>query len=242
MADAVLGMVPGGSAGVISCAADLGADPRRVAFAQYLRVAFIALTAPLIMQATSGVHPAPAGPPAFDHWVQQPRGISSVLILAGICLVGSRLGQRARLPAPTLLGPMALAVVVTFTHTWSGFAPAGPLQDLLFVVIGLEVGLQFTRSAIRGAVVVLPRLCLAIVTVSLVCAGLSWAAAAVAGLTFGEAYLATTPGGINAVLATAVTGHGNLALITTVQSLRLLLVLLLMPTLIRLLAARAAMR
>ncbi|MGV9638062.1 AbrB family transcriptional regulator [Nocardia rhamnosiphila] len=242
LVDAVLGMVPGGSGGIIACAHDLGADSRQVAFSQYLRVGLIALTAPLLVTAV-GAHgtasSSPVGWPAFTHWVQQPQGLSSVVVLAAICLLGIRLGERLKLPAPVLLGPMIAAAVVTLTDTWSGFAPAGPLEDVLFAVIGLEVGLRFTRPAIRGAAEILPRLITAVVGVGLLCAGLSWAVAATTGITFVEAYLATTPGGINAVLATAVSSHSDVPLISTVQSLRLFLVLLLIPPLVRWLHSRS---
>ncbi|MFB6718001.1 AbrB family transcriptional regulator [Streptomyces sp. NPDC056237] len=59
------------------------------------------------------------------------------------------------------------------------------------------------------------------------------ALAAAVGISFNDAYLATTPGGINAVLATAASLHSNAALISTSQSLRLLPVVMLTPLLIR---------
>ncbi|WP_051161599.1 AbrB family transcriptional regulator [Nocardia brevicatena] len=239
--DALLGMVPGGSGGIIACAHDLGADSRQVAFAQYLRVGLIALTAPLIVMAVGGRGAARSSSvewPAFAHWVQQPQGVRSVVVLAAICLLGIRLGERLRLPAPVLLGPMVAAAIVTLTDTWTGFAPAGPLEDMLFVVIGLEVGLRFTRPAIRGTARILPRLLTAIGAVYLLCTGLSWAAATVTGIPFVEAYLATTPGGINAVLATAVSSQSDVPLISAVQSFRLFLALLLIPPLVRWLGTR----
>jgi membrane AbrB-like protein len=45
---ALLGVVPGGSAAIVSCAEELKADARLVAFTQYLRVGLVATTAPLI--------------------------------------------------------------------------------------------------------------------------------------------------------------------------------------------------
>ncbi|MFJ4654254.1 AbrB family transcriptional regulator [Nocardia sp. NPDC088792] len=243
LVDAVLGMVPGGSAGIIACAHDLGADAGRVAFAQFLRVGAIALTAPLIVTMAgghSGGSSSSLGWPAFAHWVERPQGISSALVLVAVCLLGIRVGRLIKLPAPVLLGPMVVTAVVTMTGTWSGLAPAGPLKDALFVVVGLEIGLRFTRSAIRGVASVLPRLLVAITAVCLLCAGLAWVTAAITGLTFVEAYLATTPGGINAVLATAVASGSDVTLISTVQSMRLFFVLLALPPLIRWLGTRTA--
>jgi membrane AbrB-like protein len=132
-----------------------------------------------------------------------------------------------------LLGPMLLAIVVTFTHTWAGFAPAGPFQDVLFAVIGLEVGLRFTRGGVQHVRATLPYLLAAIVSVCLVCGALAWAFGALTGIGFVESYLATTPGGINAVLAAAVSTHCDVPLVSTVQSLRLFVVVLVVPPIIR---------
>jgi membrane AbrB-like protein len=246
MTDAALGMVPGGSAAIIACSDDLGADSRQVAFTQYLRVGMVALAAPLVAVALgSDVGPESDGEPAFGwpafgHLVEQPRGAASVLVLTAICLLGVRLGRRLRLPSPMVLGPMVLATVVTFTHTWAGFAPAGPFQDVLFAVIGLEVGLRFTRAGVRHVGAMLPYLLAAIVGMCLACAALAWLFGTLTGIGFVEAYLATTPGGINAVLATAVATHSDVPLVSTVQSLRLFVVVLAAPPIIRWLATRRA--
>jgi uncharacterized membrane protein AbrB (regulator of aidB expression) len=57
------------------------------------------------------------------------------------------------------------------------------------------------------------------------------------GIPFTEAYLATTPGGINAVLATAESTGTNVPLVSTVQSLRLFVVVLAVPLVVRALEA-----
>ncbi|WP_051898425.1 AbrB family transcriptional regulator [Sciscionella sediminilitoris] len=166
--------------------------------------------------------------------------LAGLAALAAVCVLGSRLGNRLSLPAPVLLGSMLIAAAATASHAVSGFAPAGPLRDVVFVVVGLEVGLRFTWPALRHAGRLLPYLFGAIVLVCLACAGLAFALTAFTGMPFLRAYLATTPGGINAVLATADSTHTGTALISTVQSLRLFLVCLLVPMLIRRLRGRAA--
>ena len=148
---ATLGLVPGGSAAIIACADDLGADSRQVAFTQYFRVGLIALTAPLVAVLAGG-RTAPASPhedpavPALTHLVAAPREVAGLLVLWGVCLLGGRLGRTLGLPSPVLLGPMLLTVLVTFTHTAHGFAPAGPLRDGHVRGDRAEVGLRFTRA------------------------------------------------------------------------------------------------
>ena len=62
------------------------------------------------------------------------------------------------------------------------------------------------------------------------------------GVTYADAYLATTPGGLYAVIATALDGGGSdPAFVFAVQALRLLIMVLAAPFLVRLLVpARAA--
>jgi membrane AbrB-like protein len=80
----------------------------------------------------------------------------------------------------------------------------------------------------------LPHVLGATAAVCVACAALAGLLSLVTPITFLDAYLATTPGGINAVLATAGSLHAGVALISTTQSLRLFLVVLLAPPLIRL--------
>jgi membrane AbrB-like protein len=243
LTDATLGMVPGGSAAVVSCADDLGADSRIVAFSQYLRVGLVGLTAPAIALGFAPQDQNPADDrlqpllPVMGHLVDSADQLGRLVVLAAICLTGFAVGRRLGLPAPVLLGPMLVAAVFTLTGASSGFAPAGPLKDVVFIVVGLEVGLRFTRSAARHAAGVFPHLLAATVGVCLACAGLAWGLAALMGIPFTEAYLATTPGGINAVLATAESTGTNVPLVSTVQSLRLFVVVLAVPLVVRALEA-----
>lgn len=243
--DSILGMVPGGSAAIVACATDVGADARVVAFAQYLRVGVVAMTAPFLVLGVQGVAPPDSGPttvgfPMLGHLVAAPDQLSRLVLLGAICLLGSRLGRRLSLPAPVLLGSMLAATLAIASGAASGFAPAGPLRDAVFVVIGLEVGLRYTWPSIRQVGKALPYIVAATLVVCTACAALAWALAAAIDMPFLEAYLATTPGGINAVLATADSAGVDVTVVSTVQSLRLFGVCLLVPPIIRWLSSRLA--
>jgi membrane AbrB-like protein len=240
--DAVVGMVPGGSAAIISCAEDLNADGRVVAFMQYLRVGLVAVTAPAVVLGITSLSQLPAPAPqqvtapfvsGALHVVDSPQPVAGLLILAGLCALGCDVGRRLTLPAPALLGPMLLSAISVFTGAAHGFAPTGMLQDVVFALVGLEVGLRFTRSAIIHVKRIFPLVLAATVLVYVLCGALAAALAALTRIPLTDAYLATTPGGINAVLATATSMHSHVALISTTQSLRLFFVVLLGPPLIR---------
>ncbi|WP_313949844.1 AbrB family transcriptional regulator [Frankia sp. ACN1ag] len=238
--DAALGMMPGGSAAIVACAEELRADSRLVALSQYLRVGLVALTAPAVVAVSHGTvgRPHPGSFPAFAHLVDGSSQLLGLAFLAGVCLLGARAGRRLALPAPALLGPMLLGMVVGSIAVGPGFAPAGPLRDLVFILVGLDVGLRFSRDSVREIRRVLPSLCGCIALVCLGSAGLAWVLARMIGIPFLESYLATTPGGINAVLATATVAHINVGVVSTVQSFRLVLVVLLTPPLVRWLVRR----
>ncbi|CAM5457983.1 hypothetical protein SANTM175S_05985 [Streptomyces antimycoticus] len=141
------------------------------------------------------------------------------------------------MPTPLLIGPMLVALVATLSGAVPGFAPVGLLQNVIFVMVGLDVGVRFTRRTLVSVRRLLPPILVCMAVVCLGCAGLGWIFAGATNTPFTDAYLATTPGGINAVLATAVSSHANVALVSTVQSLRLLAVVLVTPLLTRRLAA-----
>ncbi|MDQ1677061.1 MAG: uncharacterized protein QOC93_2205 [Actinomycetota bacterium] len=229
---ATLGMAPGGSAAIVATADELAADTRLVAFTQYLRVAVVAVSAPLAVWLSHG---GPGTPPAAGPDLHlAPQSPAGVLALLALVLLGPRLGGRLHLPAPALLGPMLLAAAVTCTGLVHGVVPDGILRDLTFTAVGLEVGLRFTRASLVHVRRLFWPVLTATVAVSVACAGLAWGLAVARHIPLLDAYLATTPGGINAVLATAVTSHADVPLISSVQSLRLFAVVLATPPLLRL--------
>ncbi|GAA3659255.1 AbrB family transcriptional regulator [Nonomuraea antimicrobica] len=235
-ATATLGMIAGGSAAAVASAEDLDADGRQVAFMQYLRLGFVVASAPLLL---SLILPPPAGggggPGAESPWhvvagTDQVRGLA---VLGAVAVLGVLVGRLLRLPSAALMGPMLVSAAVTVTGVASGFAPHGVLRGLLFTMIGLDVGLRFSRRAVRSLRRILPAALACTLAVSATCGALAWGLSALTRIPFGDAYLATTPGGINAVLATASSTHANLPLISSVQSLRLFEMAFLAPVLLR---------
>ena len=111
-------------------------------------------------------------------------------------------------------------------------------NELGYAVIGWQAGVRFTRESLRMVVGVLPLATGLIVAVIGACAGLGLLLTRLTGATPLETYLATTPGGIYAVLATAVSSGADATFVVAVQVLRLILMLLAAPTLARLVGRR----
>ncbi|MFI5778042.1 AbrB family transcriptional regulator [Nocardia sp. NPDC051570] len=248
IATATLGMMAGGSAAVVACADELGADPRRVAFMQYLRVAFVALSAPVIAAALGEGDGSGAGMvgrvtnPDLPGWMIVGRGdqVAGLSIAIMLCVIGIRVGRRLRLPNAALLGPMLLAMALAASGVSHGYAPTHLFKHLLFVFIGFEVGTRFTRAVVVEMARLLPAMFVAVVALSGLVAAVALSLALFLDLRPTDLYLATTPGGINAVLATAETMNVNTPLITCVQSIRLLVMVLVLPLVMRVLRNRVS--
>ncbi|GAA4619665.1 AbrB family transcriptional regulator [Actinoallomurus vinaceus] len=239
---ATLATVPGGAAAMLVAADELGADTRLVAIAQYSRVAMIAVTAPVVVPLAGPLLHGGAGSaephspvsPQMLHLVAGAHQPAGLLVLCAVAVLGGQVGRRLSLPAPMVLGPMLVTVVATFSGAAHGFRPAGLLQTLVFTCIGLEIGLRFRPDSLRHARRLLPWMLGGTIVISVVSALLAWLLARLTNLSYADAYLATTPGGINAVLATSVATNADVGLVSSVQSVRLFAVVTLAPVLVRL--------
>ncbi len=232
---ASLGMIAGGASGIVAMSHELGADDRLVAIMQYLRVLVIVVLTPILYGLLGGGGHAHGphgggggGPGPVLAW------LALILVSAG---VGVPAARRARIPAGTLLGPMLVSGVITVTGILGGARVPGLVQGVAFAVIGLQVGLRFTPESVRRAGRLLPLILGGTLALILACGLLALALAPLAGVSRVDAYLATTPGGLYAVLATALGGGANTTFILAVQTLRLLAMVLAAPVLARRLAA-----
>ena len=98
---------------------------------------------------------------------------------------------------------------------------------------GLQVGLRFTPATLRTARALLPGVLACIAGLIVACAGLAWLLREMTGVSMLDAYLATTPGGLYAVLATAFGSGANTTFVLAVQALRLLVMVLAAPLVVR---------
>jgi uncharacterized protein len=150
------------------------------------------------------------------------------------------LARLVRLPVPALLGPLLVAAAVDLGGLSGGATVPGPVEAAAFLLIGLQVGLRFTVASLRTVGrALLPALAV-IVGLVVACAGLGLVLSAATGVSELDAYLATTPGGLYAVLATATGTGADTTFVLAVQVLRLFVMLLAAPLIARRLRRRPA--
>ncbi|MHC9291570.1 AbrB family transcriptional regulator [Mycobacterium sp. LTG2003] len=226
-----LALVAGGASGLVAIARELGGDDRVVSVVQYLRVALVTATIPLVVTLVFHAdrsHPAPMAPQTESApWY------FSLAMIAVLVAVGAVGGKLIRLPGAGLLGPLALTVVLQLTGLSFGLTVPTVLVQAAYMVIGWQAGVAFTRESLRAIGRILPLALALIVVLGVATAGLGVVLANVTGVTQLEGYLATSPGGVYAVLATAVETGSNVTFIIAAQVLRVLLMLFAAPLMAR---------
>lgn len=226
---AALGMVAGGASGIVGMAHELGADDRLVAVMQYLRVLVVVMLTPVLV-AVAFSHPhggggaTPAGAPVIG-------GLRDWGLTAAAIAIGALAAVLTRIPAGSLLGPMVAAALLTLTI--GSFQVPVLLREPAFAAIGLQVGLRFTPGLLRQAGRLLLPTLLCVAALLIACFGLALILDATTDASLLDSYLATTPGGLYAVLAAAFGTGADTTFVIAVQTLRLFVMILLAPLVVR---------
>jgi membrane AbrB-like protein len=229
---AALGMIAGGASGIVGMSGELGADDRLVAFMQYLRVLVVVVLTPIGLAVLfgGGHHRAAAATvPSAGTLGEAWQWILAVVLAAA----GAFGAARLRVTAGALLGPMVLTAGLVLSGAIGGFAVPGLLGQTAFALIGLQIGLRFTPATVRLLGRLTVPVLLSIAALLVACFGLAALLAATTSATMLDAYLATTPGGLYAVLAVAYGAGANTTFIVAVQSLRVIAMVLLAPLAVR---------
>ena len=229
---AVWGTAPGAASAMMVLAGAFGADARLVAFMQYLRVVIVAALASIVARlwvGTSGAVPHIVWFPA----VAWPDFIATLTLAA----VTGAIGVGLRIPAGALLLPMIVGAVLETMGLVTIILPPW-LLALSYAFLGWSIGLGFTREILGHASRALPQVLLAIFAMIGVCGLLAVLLVYAAGIDPLTAYLATSPGGMDAVAIIAASSNVDIAFVMAMQSLRFLIVLVTGPSLARFIAKR----
>ena len=223
-ATATFSSIAGGAIGLTAMADDLGADSRVIAVLQYLRLLIVLLTLPVVVTLIFGASDqrGALGAVRGDWRVDLP--------FVAIAIVGGVLaGKLLRMPSPALLGPLLVAAPLTLVPYFAEAQVPVVVAALGYLAIGVQVGLKFTLESLKSIGRMVPTAMLTIVVTLVGCAGLGAILAATTDATPLDAYLATTPGGIYAVMGTAESTGSDVTFVAAAQIVRMLMVLAIAP-------------
>lgn len=217
---ATFASIAGGAAGLTAVADELGADSRVVATLQYLRLLVVLVTMPLVATTVFGARDEVNPLQVEAHSLPVDLAFAAVAIVVG--LYGGRL---LRFPTPAIIGPLVAAALLTLVPVFDDARVPWLVASVGYAAIGIQVGLKFTVESLRQIGRMLPTALLTIATTLVACAGLAWVLVATTDVSPLDAYLATNPGGIYAVLGMSAATGGDVTFVAAAQIVRLLIVL-----------------
>jgi uncharacterized protein len=228
---AVWGLLPGAAPVMILMAGAFGADEELVAFMQYMRVVFVAVTASVV--ARFWVH-VPAGTAAGVTWfapVAWPP-FAGTLLMIGASFLAT---LAPKIPAGVLIAAMLIGGVLHIGGYSTLELPPWFLA-IGFALLGWSVGLKFTRNVLAAAARALPQALSSIVVLVVFCSALAALLVHLLGIDPLTAYLATSPGGADSVAIIAASTKVDTSFVMALQTLRFLLILLVGPAISRFVA------
>lgn len=217
-ATAFFSSVPGGVAEMSILAERHGGHTAPVSLAQSLRILCVVVTIPptITVLGLTGIDPFQPSTLGFD-----PLGFAAFLTLA---VAGGGLLAWRRVPNAWMLGPMAVAVLVTVTESGLSSMPTA-LLNLSQVLIGATLGLRYRRDRLLALRRFLPPAVLS----TIVLVGLNVITGAVIGELVGlpvpTMALAVSPGGMAEMSITAKILHLGVPIVAAFHVVRIFLVI-----------------
>lgn len=231
---AIWGTSPGAAMVMTVMSDGYGADGRLVAFMQYLRVIMVTVSASLVA-AIWGVPPtAPSDSMALASPTPEWIAFACSLVL---CAIATWASIVLRKPMAALLFPMIAGFVLNLSGVVEPYIPSW-LLTISNALVGWGIGLRFTRAILTHAFGALPKILAAFVFLIAASGAVGLAFGWIAGIDPLTAYLAASPGGMDAMAIIAASAGGDMPFIMAVQTTRFVLVMLTGPALATLLAKK----
>lgn len=226
----IWGSSPGAATAMTLMSEAYGADMRLVAVMQYLRVMIVSILA-AVVSGLLGAEGAPVSRSFWEYLFPAPdwAGTGWALLITISC---AWLGYVSRLQ----IGPFVVPLLAGTIALNTGIVPIalpGWLLTVGFALIGWSIGLRFNRTVFLYALRVLPKILGAIFFMIATSGLVALFLVLWAGIDPLTAYLATSPGGVDAVAIIAASSGADMVFVMAIQTARLFLVILAGPPLAR---------
>lgn len=203
--------VPGALSYVIAVAATTGADIRKVAVSQSIRIFLLVAALPAIVVAIEGGPPSGA-PVVTAGWEQ-------LALLVAISTGGGLALQYLRVPAGLLTGSFAASAFLHGSGLVEGTLPE-PVVVAAFILLGALVGSRFVGTSLGFLARVLVPSFGAFLVATAIAFVAALIVAEVAGIAIDQAIVAFAPGGLDAMMSLALALHMDTAFVAAHQFAR----------------------
>lgn len=217
-ATALWASLPAAASSMIALSAGSGADVGLVAFIQYFRVLSIAVVAALAGGALAVEGVVHVGP-------ETPQSVLATLTALAIIALMTWLASRYRIIGIALLGTAAIVGAATLSGLIDITMPSYLLIGSYWV-IGWYVGLSVDKDTLARLGRLVGPVFLSTLVLLTLCGGIAWLLVIWFGVAPNTAFLATIPGGLDAVAIIAATTGADIGFVMLFQTVRFLLVVL----------------
>lgn len=246
--DALTGLLataPGGIATMPTIAEEVNANIGVVSAVQAIRVFLVVTIIPLVLFLSvhgngqnSGTNVAVGDMIPFD-WSQS---IWTLPILL-VALVGASLGKRVKLPAPWLIGSLIGVIIIeTISTVFANKAVTFWWPHTIVVIgqilIGTSIGSRFQRSMFLGLKRILIVSTIGTLLLIMAMFFCAYIVSVITGISLITSVLAFAPGGVVEMSTAAMLLHADSTFVVAVQTLRIIIVILLLPPLIKVIHQR----
>ncbi|WP_428035475.1 AbrB family transcriptional regulator [Amphritea sp.] len=220
--EALFCSVPGNLAIMLSMAAEMNANVRRISLIHSVRLLFLVFCIPLFLPvaersvSVQGLH--------IDH----PERMFITIALAAVigwCL------KRVKLPAAMLVGGILATLLLKHSLGWDWRFPDMILVALL-VFLGCAIGSRFNNIDIRESIAEIRAATGGLIITLVVSAGFAAVLHYVAAIPWTQAMLAYAPGGMEVMIAIAMNQDVDALFVATHQLFRMLIMSMTIPLLL----------
>ncbi len=222
--------MPGGLNEMLLAGIDAGGHERRIAVAHASRILIVVLCIGLYFGFVLGVRPGAGG---VRPWIGlDALGWLDWVVLAACALIGAPLGKALKLPAGNLLAPMLLSAAAHVFHLVET-APPTLVVNAAQIVLGTVIGCRFLGSRLREIGVDMRLGLMSSVSMMVVAVVFAQITSLLTGTAPSQVFLAYSPGGLTEMSLLALAMGQDVAYVSVMHILRILLVIGIAPSVFR---------
>lgn len=227
---AIWAAMPGMSSAMVIIACERNADGRVVALVQYIRLATVVMAVTLVSHLFATPAEVISNASLFHFSPIAFSALCSTLTIAALGPLAAR--YMGFLPAAAMMVPLMVGALLSASNIYHMTLPVWVL-NLAFAVIGLEVGLKFTREILLKLFRMIPLALAASLLLIGLSALFSLLLSYLMKVDLLTAFLATVPGSIDSVAIVAIASHVDVTFVLALQTVRMFVVVLGAPFFVR---------
>lgn len=216
---ALFSAMPGGVVEMVEVGRATGGDERAIILAHVWRIILVIAAIAFWFRLVLGFEVDGMMPLSSS-----PAGLLDLLVLGLCAALGSALGVRLKLPAPTFIGPMVLSAAAHMT----GITHSSPPLILVImaqIILGVVIGCRFKGSQPSDVSHALRLSAISTAIMMAVAASFAWVVHLVTGYSTAQLILAYAPGGLNEMSLVSLAIQADVGFVATHHLFRIVALL-----------------